>query len=62
MLKTKLSTAWQLYGIYMHLQPLHIRWQHCADQQECVFMAERVKLNVIAKGEDYSHVWSEVRY
>jgi hypothetical protein len=31
-------------------------WQHFVDQQEFVFTAHRVKLNVAAKGEDYSFI------
>jgi hypothetical protein len=46
----------------IQLQALHTRWQQYADQQEHVFIAQRVKLNVTAKGEDYSLMWAKLNF
>lgn len=38
------------------LHTLHTRWQHCADQQKCIFVPRRVTFIV-----SYSLMWSEVK-
>jgi hypothetical protein len=59
----KLSTALQPCGIYVQLQILQTIWQHDTDQTKMYFIiAQRVKLNVAAKGKDYSLMWTKVEF
>jgi hypothetical protein len=57
-----LATAWQPYGINVQLQTLYTRWQLSADQQEHNFMGQRIKLNVGAKGENYTLMWTKAEF
>lgn len=52
------STTLQPFGIHVPPQIL----QHHADQQERVYIAYRVKLNVTAKEKYYSSMWTKVEF
>lgn len=45
------SLMLRLLGIYL---VKYSRWQYCADQQECVFLAQKVNMKNKANREVYS--------